>query len=117
MKKRLSIVALLACSFAVCFAAFADLSGKWKGTLKFNDFEIALNYTFKVDGDKLTGSIGSEQGETPISDGKIKGNEFSFSLDFNGEKLPHTGTYYGDSTIIISEFQGQKNRIKLTRVQ
>ena len=117
MKRKFSIAALLVCCVTVAFAAFADLSGKWKGVLKFNDMKIPLNYTFKVDGEKLTGSIGSDQGENPISDGKIKGNDFSFTLDFNGEKIPHTGKYYGDSTIVISEFQGQKNRVKLTRAQ
>lgn len=117
MKKRVSIIALLVCSFAICLAAFADLTGKWKGVLKFNDVEVPLNYTFKVDGETLTGSIGSEQGEFPISEGKIKGSDFSFSLDFNGTKLPHTGKYYGDSTVITSEFQGNKTRIKLTRAQ
>ena len=117
MKKRISIIALLVCSFVFAFAAFADLTGKWKGVLKFGEMEIPLNYTFKVDGEKLTGSIGSEQGENPISDGKIKGTDFSFSLDFGGEKIPHTGKYYGDSTIVFSEFQGQKNRVKLTRAQ
>ena len=117
MKKKLSIAALLVCSFVAAFAAFADLNGKWKGVLKFGDMEIPLNYTFKVDGEKLTGSIGSEQGENPISDGKIQGNDFSFTLHFNGEKIPHTGKYYGDSTIVFSEFQGQKNRVKLTRAQ
>ena len=117
MNKRLSIVALLVCSFVAAFPAFADLNGKWKGVLKFGDMEIPLNYTFKVDGEKLTGSIGSDQGENPISDGKIKGTDFSFSLDFNGEKIPHTGKYYGDSTIVFSEFQGQKNKVKLTRAQ
>lgn len=117
MKKKLTIAAMLVCCATIAFAAFADLTGKWKGVLKFGDMEIPLNYTFKVDGEKLTGSIGSDQGENPISDGKIKGTDFSFSLDFNGEKIPHTGKYYGDSTIVISEFQGQKNRVKLTRAQ
>ncbi len=117
MKKKFTIAALLVCSFAAAFAAFADLSGKWKGMMKFNDMEFPLNYTFKVDGDKLTGSIGTEQGEMPIADGKINGSDFTFSLDFNGQKIPNTGKYYGDSTIITSEFQGMKNRVKLTRVQ
>ena len=118
MKKKLSIAALLICCVTVAFAAFADLNGKWVGTLNTPDGQaLDITYTFKVDGEKLTGSIGSEQGENPISDGKIKGTDFSFNLDFNGEKIPHTGKYYGDSTIVISEFQGQKNRVKLTRAQ
>ena len=117
MKKKFSIAALLVCCVVVEFAAFADLTGKWKGVLKFGDNEIALTYTFKVDGEKLSGTIGSDQGDFPIADGKIKGNDFTFTLDFNGEKLPHTGKYYGDSTIIDSEFGGNKTHIKLTRAQ
>ena len=117
MKKRISIIALLVCSVAAAFAAFADLNGKWKGVLKFGDNEINLTYTFKVDGENLTGSIGTDQGDLPISDGKIKGNDFSFSLDFNGNKIPNTGKYYGDSTIITQDFNGNKTNIKLTRVQ
>ena len=117
MKKKFSIAALLVCSFVVCLAAFADLNGKWKGILKLADFELPLTYTFKVDGENLTGTIGTGQGEFPIADGKIKGNDFSFSLDFNGNKIPNTGKYYGDSTIITQDFNGNKSNIKLTRAQ
>jgi uncharacterized lipoprotein YehR (DUF1307 family) len=117
MKKRISIIAVLVCSFVVALAAFADLNGKWKGTLKFGDNQIDLTYTFKVDGENLTGTIGTGQGEFPIAEGKIKGNDFSFSLDFNGTKIPNTGKYYGDSTIITQDFNGNKSNIKLTRAQ
>jgi len=117
MKKRFSMMALLVCSVAVAFAAFADLNGKWTGTLKMADFELPLTYTFKVDGENLTGSITTPQGELPLSNGKIKGNDFTFSLDIGGNPMPQTGKYYGDSTVITSEFQGQKTHIKLTRAQ
>lgn len=117
MKKRVSIIALLVCSFAVAFAAFADLNGKWKGTLKFGDFEMPLTYTFKVDGEKLTGAVSTDQGDLQISDGKIKGNDFTFSLDVQGNLMPQVGKFYGDSTVITSEFQGQKTHVKLTRAQ
>ena len=117
MKKRLSIIALLVCSFVVCFAAFADLTGKWKGTLKFGDFEMPLTYTFKVDGENLTGAVTTDQGDLPISNGKIKGSDFTFTLDIQGNAMPQTGKFYGDSTVITSEFQGQKTHLKLTRAQ
>ena len=78
MKKKFSILALLVCSFVVCLAAFADLNGKWKGVLKFGDFELPLTYTFKVDGETVTGACNTEQGDFPISNGKIKG------IDMNG---------------------------------
>ena len=117
MKKRLSIIAVLVCCVVIAFAAFADLNGKWKGSLKFGDNNIDLTYTFKVDGENLTGSIGTPQGELPIAEGKIKGNDFSFSLDFNGTKIPNTGKYYGDSTVITQDFNGNKTNIKLVRAQ
>ena len=117
MKKKFSIAALLICCVTVAFAAFADLNGKWTGMLKFGEMEIPLTYTFKVEGEVLTGSIGSDQGEYKISDGKIKGNDFTFTLDFNGTLLQHTGKYYGDSTIVDSEIQGQKTHVKLTRAK
>ncbi|MFD0749681.1 hypothetical protein ACFQZS_05980 [Mucilaginibacter calamicampi] len=116
MKRKIFVAALLVCCVTVAFAAFADLTGKWKGTLKFGDNEIELNYTFKVDGENLTGSIGTGQGEFPITEGKIKGNDFTFSLDFNGNKIPNVGKYYGDSTIITQDFNGNKSKIKLTRI-
>lgn|SRR5215217_7762683 len=117
MKKRLSIAALLVCCFAAAFAAFADLNGKWKGTLKMADFELPLTYTFKVDGETVTGACSTDQGDLPILNGKIKGNDFTFALDIQGQQMPQTGKFYGDSTVITSEFGGQKTHVKLLRAQ
>ncbi len=117
MKKRLSIAALLVCCFAAAFAAFADLNGKWTGTLKMADFELPLTYTFKVDGETLTGACSTDQGDLPILNGKIKGSDFTFALDIQGQQMPQTGKFYGDSTVITSEFQGQKTHVKLLRAQ
>jgi hypothetical protein len=117
MKKKMSIITLLVCSFVVCLAAFADLNGKWTGTLKFGEMELPLTYTFKVEGETLTGAVTTGQGDLPISNGKIKGNDFTFSLDVNGQVMPQVGKFYGDSTVITSEFQGQKTHLKLTRAK
>ena len=117
MKKKISIITLLVCSFVVCLAAFADLNGKWKGVLKLDAFELPLTYTFKVDGETLTGACTTEQGDLPISNGKIKGSDFTFSLDVNGTAMAQVGKFYGDSTVITSEFNGMKTRVKLTRAQ
>jgi hypothetical protein len=117
MKKKFSIAALLVCSFVVCLAAFADLNGKWTGVLKLDAFELPLTYTFKVDGETVTGACNTEQGDFPISNGKIKGSDFTFTLDVNGTAMAQVGKFYGDSTVITSEFQGMKTRVKLTRAQ
>jgi hypothetical protein len=90
----------------VCVAAFADLSGKWTGALQTPNGDFPINYTFKVDGNKLTGSADNEQGSLPINDGKIDGNNFSFSLDYNGTALKNTGKYYGDSITVDVDFNG-----------
>lgn len=116
MKRRTTITALLLCTVFACFAAFAELTGKWKGVLKMGDGnELPLTYVFKVDGEKLTGSVISERGELPFTEGKIKGNDFSFNIAINDNTIANTGKYYGDSTVITSDFNGRKNKIKLTR--
>jgi hypothetical protein len=116
MKRKLLTTTLLLSCVLVCFAAIAELNGKWKGVLKMSDGnELPLTYVFKVDGEKLTGSIISERGELPMTEGKIKGNDFTFNITINDNVMPNTGKYYGDSTVIISDFNGHKNHIKLTR--
>lgn len=117
MKKKITSIALLVCSVAICMAAVADLSGKWAGVLKFGDNELPLTYTFKVDGENLTGSVSTGQGDLPLSNGKIKGNDFTFSLDVNGTAMAQVGKFYGDSTTIDSEFNGMKTHLKLTRAK
>ena len=117
MKRKLFTTVLLLCSVIICLAAITDLTGKWAGVMKFGEgTEFPLTYVFKVDGEKLTGSIVSSQGEIPISDGKVTGADFSFKIDVNGNTIVNTGKYYGDSTIVNSDFNGQKLHVKLTRV-
>jgi hypothetical protein len=116
MKIKLLTTGLLLGSVLVCFAAIADLAGKWKGAITMRDGnELALTYVFKIDGEKLTGSVTSERGEIPLTDGKIKGADFSFNLAIGDNIIPNTGKYYGDSTIITSNFGERKTKIKLTR--
>ena len=118
MKRKLFITAALLCSFAVAFAAFADLSGKWAGTLAAPDGnEYPLNYTFKVDNGQLTGSGGSPQGSVDITEGKVKGDSLSFAIDVNGVKVLNTGKYFsaGDSISLNVDYQGYKMHSTLKR--
>lgn len=97
--KRFFATTALVCCFMVCFAAIADLSGKWTGMIKTPDGnDLRINYVFKVDGDKLTGTAQGDGDPTPIDSGKISGNDFSFSISNpQGAVFKHTGKYYGDS--------------------
>lgn len=102
----------------VCLAAVVDLSGKWSGTVKTPDGnEVELNYTFKVDGDKLTGSAESQGSEVTIDSGKISGNDFKFIIvNTDGITIPHSGKYYGDSVSMNLDYQGMKFHTTLKRV-
>ncbi|MDB5030321.1 hypothetical protein [Mucilaginibacter sp.] len=117
MKRKISTTILLLCSVFVCLAAIADLTGKWKGSVKMADGnEFPLIYTFKVDGEKLTGSILSPHGDLPMYDGKItNGTDFSFKVNVDGSIVPNTGKFYGDSVTVDAEMNGEKLHSTLKR--
>jgi len=103
-KKLLSTVALVFGGVLICLAVMADLTGKWKGAFKTANGEFPIAYTFKVDGEKLNGTVTTPQGEMPISDGKISGVNFVFNVDYNGNPLKNVGKFYGDSITIDIAF-------------
>ena len=118
MKRKLFITAALLCSFAVAFAAFADLNGNWAGTLAAPDGnQYPLNYTFKIDNDKLTGTGVSPQGTVDLTEGIVKGDSLSFAINVNGVKILNTGKYFnvGDSISLNVDYQGFKMHSTLKR--
>ncbi|HEY4324892.1 MAG TPA: hypothetical protein VGN20_12930 [Mucilaginibacter sp.] len=119
MKAKTIITVALVLSFIVCLAAaVADLSGKWTGSLKTPDGnEFPLSYTFKLDGDKLTGTASGPNGDTPITAGKVNGSDFTFNLNVNGSDIAHTCKYYteGDSISVNIDFNGAKMHAQLKR--
>jgi hypothetical protein len=117
MKKRaFSTLALVLCSFLICLAVVADLTGKWSGAIKTANGDFPVSYNFKVDGDKLTGVAGAAGNSIPITDGKVDGVNFSFNLDFNGTMLKNTGKFYGDSISINVDYSGTNMHGTLKRV-
>jgi hypothetical protein len=59
----------------------ADINGKWTAQIPGRDGQTQeTTITLKVEGDKLTGSISGRQGDTPIADGKVSGDEISFTV-------------------------------------
>ena len=119
MKTRIFTTVALVCSFVVCFAMVAaDINGKWTGALKMGDGnEFPLNYVFKSDGTNLTGAAVSPQGELPITNGKITGTDFSFTLTINGTDIKNSGRYYaaGDSLGLDIDYNGNKAHCTLKR--
>jgi hypothetical protein len=59
----------------------ADISGKWTAQVPGRDGQPQeTTFSFTVEGDKLTGTVSGRQGDTPIADGKISGDEISFTV-------------------------------------
>lgn len=76
-------------------AAAADVTGKWKAEFETPDGTKRVNtFTFKVDAGKLTGTVAGTQDETAIQNGKINGDEISFTA----ERPFGTFTYSGKAT-------------------
>ncbi|HWQ56275.1 MAG TPA: hypothetical protein VN442_21490 [Bryobacteraceae bacterium] len=76
MKYILSVVAVLLV-FAMAAPA-ADISGKWKAEMQTPNGTRESTFDFKVDGDKLTGTVTGARGSSEITEGKISGDDISF---------------------------------------
>jgi hypothetical protein len=111
MKKILTLVI-----FVACFTTFAQskIDGNWKGTRETPNGAFELNYTFKVEGDKLTGTWKTQFGESPLENGKVDGKKFSYSISFNDMSFENTGELVNDNEIVIKNDRGE---MKLTRVE
>ena len=63
-------------------AVAADVSGKWKAEFTAPDgTQRVTTFTFKVDGERLTGTVAGTQDETQIQNAKINGDELSFTAE------------------------------------
>ncbi|MFN8356137.1 MAG: hypothetical protein U0Y10_16895 [Spirosomataceae bacterium] len=111
MKYLLSF-ALLICSFVAM--AQNPIDGNWKGTRETPNGTFEINYTFKVEGDKLTGTWKTQFGETKIENGKVDGKKFSYSISFNDMTINNTGELINENEIVTKNERGE---MKLTRVK
>ena len=116
MKKMFALSALMLLCVAVCFAAVTSLNGQWTGTLTTDDgTQYPLNYNFKVDGDKLTGTVKGPHGDLPLVDGEVHGSDFSFTVNLMKMHLLHTGKFYPDSVSLNIESDDSKIHTVLMR--
>ena len=110
MRKKLLTIAVLA-ALATAMLLAADISGKWSGEMPGRGGDVTpTTFTFKVEGDKLTGTMTGPQGDIPIQEGKVSGDHISFSttLDFGGNsiKLLYKGTVTEDQIKMTREREG-----------
>jgi hypothetical protein len=89
----------------------ADVDGKWSGSFDTPNGPITVSFTFKADGNTLTGSTTGPDGATvAIKNGKIDGNNISFAIDVDFGGMAFTLEYKGvvspDQIKLTADFMG-----------
>ncbi len=113
--RRSAIFAVLIIIGLVCVYA-ADITGKWTAEFDSQVGPQKYVFEFKAEGAKLTGmaisNIGGTEAKTPITEGKISGDDVSFveNLDYQGMqlKIAYTGKVVSNDEIKLSRMVGEQ---------
>ncbi len=102
MRRMVAVVCVLALAGLVrAEEKKANPTGTWKYTVEANGQKRDVTFKLKLDGDKLTGTVGIADMETKIEDAKYKNGEASFKVspEFNGNKITikYSGKFSGDT--------------------
>ena len=117
MRKRVFWWVLVAGVLLSVAATAADVSGKWKAEFTTPDGTPRVNtFTFKVEGDNLTGTVAGSQDETPIQNGKIDEDELSFSAERPFGTFTYSGKISGDEIKFKVAFNDQNFKMTAKRV-
>jgi hypothetical protein len=112
MQRILAATLLLACTAGA--AAQASLTGKWQGETPGGS-SLALDLTVKDT--TLTGTLTRETETSPISDGKVTKDTFTFKATLGGQTEAFAGELKGDQLRIWLERQGPAKAVTMTRVK
>jgi hypothetical protein len=105
---KIAINATLLLALAIACAA-ADLAGKWTGEIPGRQAATGT-FVFTIEGDKLTGTLTTPQGEVPLQDGKVTGDKISFSTAGGNAKILFAGTVAGDEIKMTRTREGGQSR-------
>ena len=111
MRYRVVVFSAVLVLAAITLALAANVDGKWVAQVPGQGGQTReVTFTFKAEGGKLTGSVSGRQGEVPISDGTVKGDDISFTQTFeaqgNSTKLLYTGKISGDEMKMTRKREG-----------
>jgi hypothetical protein len=110
----LAAVAGMVTTGAMAAQTQATLAGKWRGETR-NGSAIALDLAVKDA--TLTGTFTRSDVSTPISDGKVSKNTFTFKANVQDQAEEFSGELAGDELRIWLERQGPTRAIVLKRVK
>ncbi len=107
MQRRIFLACAVLMTAMAGAALAADITGNWTGSSD----QFSLKFTFKQDGETLTGNVIGPQGDPlPISNGKVQGDKVSFTVkvDMGGNSMTitHEGTIKGDEITLTTNVEG-----------
>lgn len=92
-------------------ASAADITGNWKADLQTPQGQVQVSYTFKQEGEALTGTWQAAQSPTvEITEGKVTGDKVSFVVKLGpsgGLVFAHEGTIKGDEIQLTMKPSGE----------
>jgi hypothetical protein len=111
MKYRVVVFSAVLVLAAITLGLAAGVDGKWVAQVPGQGGQTReVTFNFKAEGGKLTGTVSGRQGDTPIADGTIKGDDISFTQSFemqgNSVKLTYTGKVSGDEIKMTRKREG-----------
>jgi hypothetical protein len=111
MKTRIAVLSVCFVFAALSLAWAADVTGKWVAQVPGRDGQTReTTFNLKAEGEKLTGTVSGMRGDNEITDGKISGDEISFtvklSIQGNEITLLYKGKISGDEIKFTRSRQG-----------
>jgi hypothetical protein len=114
MSRFITVSVVLFFAAGLCVAQ--DINGIWKTKMETPNGPANMTFTFKTNGDTLTGTVEGPMGEMPIINGKKKDKTFSFDVSFNDWTINHWCTAMGDSILMkVPGMQGDTMSLLLKR--
>jgi alpha-galactosidase len=114
IKLRTAVLLLIACAIAVA----ADFTGRWKGDLVREDGgRREYEFVLKPEGGKVTGLVAMPNGEFPIIEGSISGNEINFvASPGEGRRTRFKATLQGEELHVQIPGRGGAQELVARRV-
>ena len=108
--RNFTILTLLT-ALCATLALAAGVTGAWKAQVPGREgATMELTFNFKQQGETLTGNVASAMGELPISEGKVSGDDISFTvvMNFGGNevKMLYKGKVSGNEIKFTSQREG-----------
>lgn len=95
MVRKKAIFSLFVTLVVATWTFAADITGTWMASFDTQVGVQNYTYTFKVEGNKLTGHMKSQYSDTDIQEGTINGDDISFVENMTFEGMPLRIVYKG----------------------